>query len=128
MDNDLLRKNEDEEEEIYSDASTHTVVPDTFSDMDKKFYFKKIEQATLVKEMVVEKEIDDGKYEKKLPTDKGISEKKVPELWRKKVRKALRYQNQQPNRESCLHRLQKKKLRFIFMKASFLQIFVAQPC
>ncbi len=82
----LLGKREDEEGEIYSDASTHTVVPDTFSDMDDNFdtalptEFRKFEQATPVKEVVVEKEIDDGKSEKKLPTDKRKSEKKVPEF------------------------------------------------
>ncbi len=36
-DDDLLGRSEDEEDEIYLDASDHTMVPDTFSDLDEHF-------------------------------------------------------------------------------------------
>ncbi len=42
-----------------------------------------ISQATPAKDVVVEKEIDDGKSEKKLPVDKWKSEKKLPALTEK---------------------------------------------
>ncbi len=85
----LLRQREDEEEDIFLDSSTHTIVPDTFSDMDEDFdpelptEYGKFEQATHVKDVVVEKEIDNGKSEKKLPFDDGKFEKKVPALVKK---------------------------------------------
>ncbi len=75
-DDDLLRHSEDEEGEIYSDSSIHTLVQETLSDMDDDFdpdlptEFGIIDQATPSKDVVVEKEnteIDDGKSEKKVP-------------------------------------------------------------
>ncbi len=69
---DLLGRSEDEDGEIFSDCSTHTLIQETFSDMDKDFdpelptEFGKIEQATPAKDVVIEKEIDDGKSEKKV--------------------------------------------------------------
>ncbi len=83
-DDELLGKSEDEEEEIFSDASTDTMVPDTYSDIDEDFdpdlptEYGKFEQATPAKDVVVEKENDNGKSEKKLPVDNGKSEKKLP--------------------------------------------------
>ncbi len=66
-DDNLLGRSEDEVEEIYPDAFTHTIVPDTFSNIDEDFdpalstEYGKFEQATPAKEVVIEKEIDDGK-------------------------------------------------------------------
>ncbi len=67
---DLLGRSDDEEEEIFLNASTYTLVHETFS---KDFYpellteFGKFEQATPAKDVIIEKEIDDGKSEKKVP-------------------------------------------------------------
>ncbi len=100
-DDDLLRRSEHEQEEIYSDASNHTMVPDTLSDMDEYFNpalpteCRIFELVTPAKDVVIGKEIDDGKSEKKLlvddrksekklPIEEGKSEKKVPALVKKK--------------------------------------------
>ncbi len=68
-------------------------MPATFSDMDEDFdpalptEFWKFEQATPGKEVVIEKEIDDGKSEKKLSRDERKSEKKVLALVKKEYGK-----------------------------------------
>ncbi len=70
-DDDLLGRSKDDEGEIFSDCSTHTLVQEDLSDMDDDFdpdlptEFGTIEQATPVKDMVLEKEIEKGKSEKK---------------------------------------------------------------
>ncbi len=66
-----------------------SAIGETFSDRDEEFdpdlptRYGDISQATPVKDVVVEKEIDDGKSEKKLPVDEGKSEKIVPALAKK---------------------------------------------
>ncbi len=123
-DDDLLRRSEDEEE-VYSECSSHTMVGKKLTDSDKEFdldlptRYKVISQSTPAKDVVVEKNIydrksekklpvDDGKSGKKLPVEEGKSEKKVPALAKKKVQKTLRPENQQPNWKSRLHQSSKR--------------------
>ncbi len=82
-DDDLLGRSEDEKD-VYSECSSYTMVGERPSHPDEDFdpylptRYGDISQATPVKDVVVEKAIDNGKSEKKLPIDDGKSEKKLP--------------------------------------------------
>ncbi len=66
-DDDLFGRSEDEED-VYSECSSHTMVGETLSNPDEDFDpdlptgYGDIGQATPAKDVVGEKEIDDGKF------------------------------------------------------------------
>ncbi len=79
---DLLGKSDDDEEDVFSDISNRTFVPESFSDVDKDFdpflptVFEKSDQTTPAKEVVIEKTNDDVNLKRNYRTKTGNLKRK----------------------------------------------------